>query len=65
MVDVKGYYTRWVDDPCASLWFQIFKEGCKLRMRQDWKPNQALSIKLMIKVLEDMDKCIVNVGRYI
>ena len=55
MVDSKGCYTRMADDPCASMWFQRFKEGCKNRMGQDWMPNQAMSVQLTLQVLQCME----------
>ena len=51
MVDTKGTYRRFTVNPCSSLWFQRFKEGCRSRMGTDWKPNQALPIVLIKRVL--------------
>jgi hypothetical protein len=31
----------------GSLWFQRFMLGCKKRMGQDWRPNQAISAELV------------------
>ena len=50
--DQDGRYQRLTTDPCAAFWFYRFLEGCKRRMGQDWRPNQALSLELMLAVLE-------------
>jgi hypothetical protein len=42
-------------DSCASFWFYRFLEGCKGRMGQDWRPNQAMSIDLLLKVLSETE----------
>jgi hypothetical protein len=47
-----GKYQRLSTDPCASFWFYRFLLGCKRRMGQDWRPNQALSLPLMLAVLD-------------
>ena len=60
MVDTKGHYRRMADDPCASMWFTRFKEGCKRRMGSDWNPNQALSIELILALLEYIEEQIVQ-----
>lgn len=44
-------YQRIGWDSCGLLWFQRFTLGCRKRMGQDWSPNQAISIKLMHKLL--------------
>ena len=36
-------YQRMSIDPCGSLWFQRFVTGCRRRMGQDWRPNQAIN----------------------
>lgn len=52
LADTKGVaYQRLAVDVCGSLWFQRFMLGCKRRMGQDWRPNQALGIKLLHRVL--------------
>ena len=51
LLDEGGRYKRLVDDPCASYWFKRFLKGCKRRMAQDWRANQALSIKLVLELL--------------
>ena len=49
--DSKGRYQRLGQDPCGSFWFYRFNIGLKNRMGQDWRPNRALSTKLLLKVL--------------
>jgi len=49
--DFKGNYQRLVTDACGSLFFKRFMEGLKKRMGQDWRPNIALSTKLIIELL--------------
>ncbi|KAI2504187.1 hypothetical protein MHU86_10301 [Fragilaria crotonensis] len=44
-------YQRIGRDACGSLWFQRFTLGCRKRMGQDWRPNQAISVKLMHELL--------------
>jgi hypothetical protein len=46
--DQKGRYLRFATDPCASMWFHRFLEGCRYRMGQEWRPNQAMSIPLLL-----------------
>jgi hypothetical protein len=53
LADNKGAgYQRLAIDPCGSLWFQRFMLGCSKRMGQDWRPNQAISIQIMHRLLE-------------
>ena len=47
-----GNYQRLARDPCGSLWFQRFMVGCSKRMGQDWRPNQAVSVRIMHHLLE-------------
>jgi hypothetical protein len=50
-------FRRVVNDPCTSLWFTRWAEGCKRRMGQDWRPNQAVDpelLKIMLKRIEAM-----------
>lgn len=52
IADDKGSsYQRIAQDPCGSLWFQRFMLGCKKRMGQDWRPNQAISVALVHELL--------------
>jgi hypothetical protein len=41
-----------VNDGCSSYWFSQFALGCKNRMGQDWRPNKATSTRLLLLVLE-------------
>ena len=47
LADEKGKYFRLAQDPCGSLWFHRFMEGCQRRMGQDWRPNKAIRVKIM------------------
>ena len=61
MADNKGAYSRLVaPDPCGSLWFQRFMEGCKRRMGQDSRPNRALSSELMTELLSSVERKAVS-----
>jgi hypothetical protein len=46
-------YTRFAEDPSASIWFARFIEECKRRMGQDSRPNRGISTDL-IKATFDM-----------
>eukprot|EP00980_Cylindrotheca_fusiformis_P008540 scaffold1809_cov107-Cylindrotheca_fusiformis.AAC.4 len=48
----KGYVRRFHFGRSASLWYQRFAAGCKARMGQDIRPNQALRTELWLKVFE-------------
>jgi len=50
--DQKGQYQRVGKEPSGSFWFSRFYQGCAKRMGQEWKPNRAMSIKLLLAVLE-------------
>jgi hypothetical protein len=50
--DQKGRYQRFSADPAASFWFYCFSDGCRIRMGQDWRPNQAMSQDLLHEVLK-------------
>jgi hypothetical protein len=50
--DQVGHYQRFSIDPCASFWFARFFQGCRFRMGQDWRPNQAMSMDLLLRMLE-------------
>lgn len=57
LADDKGTsYQRIALDPCGSLWFQRFLLGCKKRMGQDWRPNQAISVDLMQELLSGCER---------
>jgi hypothetical protein len=53
--DQKGRYQRFATDPCSSFWFYRFIEGARNRMGQDWRPNKAISIELLLLLLESAD----------
>lgn len=44
-------YQRIGRDACGSLWFSRFALGCRKRMGQDWRPNQAISVEMMHMLL--------------
>ena len=50
LVDDDGRYRRLVNDPCASMYFRRFLEGCSKRMGQDWRPNQALHLPFVLGI---------------
>ena len=53
IVDSDGKSYRFMaSDPMHSLWFQRFKRGCKDRMGQDWRPDQAVTPELMVPLLD-------------
>ena len=53
LADEKGQIERFVKDVSESYWFsQLFLVGCKRRMGHDWRPNQALSIPLLLELLK-------------
>jgi hypothetical protein len=53
--DEKGRYQRFSTDPCGSLWFHRFITGCRYRMGMDWRPNEAMSLDLMLVVLKQVE----------
>jgi hypothetical protein len=55
LCDDRGQAQRLSFDPCASVWFSRFFMGCKRRMGQDWRPNKAMGIHLILKVLRRID----------
>jgi hypothetical protein len=48
-------YRRISQDPCSALWFARFSEGCKKRMGQDWRPDQAVMSELMVELLRAVE----------
>ena len=57
LADDKGSsYQRIALDPCGSLWFQRFMLGCKKRMGQDWRPNQAISLEIVHDLLASCER---------
>jgi hypothetical protein len=53
--DGKLAYKRIDQDPCGSLWFSRFFEGCSKRMGQDWRPDQAIDPGLLKAMLRQME----------
>ena len=52
----KGVTQRVSQETTSSLWFCRFFNGCQRRMGQDWRPNQGLSIKLLIKLIQKVEE---------
>jgi hypothetical protein len=50
--DQKGGYQPFATDPCSLFWFYQFVEGARLWMGQDWRPNKAILVELLILILE-------------
>ena len=44
-------YQRIGRDACGSLWFSRFAMGCQKRMGQEWRPNQAISVEVLHRLL--------------
>jgi hypothetical protein len=55
MGDQQGKYQRFSTDPCSSFWFYRFIEGARNQMGQDWPPNKAIPIELLLLVLESAE----------
>lgn len=55
MVGEDGRSRRFTTDPTSSEWFSQFTQGCKRRMGQDWRPDQAMSSELMLSLMEEID----------
>jgi hypothetical protein len=53
--DQKGRYLRFATDPSSLFWFYCFIEGARTRMGQDWRPNKAISINLLLLLIESAD----------
>ncbi|KAI2503871.1 hypothetical protein MHU86_10596 [Fragilaria crotonensis] len=57
LTDAEGKsYQRIGRDACGSLWFARFTLGCRKRMGQDWRPNQAISIGLVHELLRKTEE---------
>ena len=54
--DFKGNYHRLVWDQAGSLFFKKFMEGLRARMGQVVKPNLALSIPLLLRVIRKAEE---------
>jgi hypothetical protein len=61
----KGRYQRFLVDPCGSLCFHRFVTGCRYRMGQDWRPNEAMSVKLILAALEESESRISDAPTYL
>lgn len=53
-------YQRVCSDPCASIWFGRFVTGCRRRMGQDWRPDEAVSPRLIKGLFRLLDDKIAN-----
>ena len=53
-------YQRICSDPCASIWFSRFITGCRRRMGQDWRPDEAVSPRLIKALFRALDEKIAN-----
>lgn len=60
MVDVKGHFQRFSTEAVGSDWFAMFSEGCKRRMGQVWRPNQAISVELLHALLAKIEEKVLN-----
>ena len=47
-------------DESSSLWFSRFVEGCRRRMGQDWRPDQALTPELLLVLLDLLEHKILG-----
>jgi hypothetical protein len=53
-------YQRVCSDPCASIWFGRFVTGCRRRMGQDWRPDEAISPRLVKALFRLLDNKIAS-----
>ena len=60
MADDRGRYQRFSTDASGSLWFKRFYQGCKYRMGQEWRSNQAFSVQLLLKLLHKTEVMITS-----
>ena len=60
MVGEDGKARRFSTGPTASEWFTQFSQGCKRRMGQDWRPDQAISTELMRALSEEVQNKIAR-----
>ena len=47
-------------DPCCSLWFQRFSEGCRKRMGQEWRPDKTISVCLVGELLAMVEQRVMD-----
>ena len=55
LADNKGKYQRLSKDKCGSLWFNRFMTGMSIRMGSTSKPNQAMTTKLMLMLVNNIE----------
>jgi hypothetical protein len=60
LVDTKGHFQRFATESVGSDWFAQFSEGCKRRMGQVWRPNQAISIELVHALLSKIEEKVLS-----
>ena len=60
MADQRGRYQRFSTGSTGSLWFKRFAQGCKCCMGQQWNPNQAFLVPLLLLLLDAIDERIEN-----
>lgn len=58
MSTLDGQYTRFVSDPCGSMWFSRFMEGMKARMGQITLSNKAFSDLLLKRLFMETERSI-------
>jgi hypothetical protein len=51
---------RLAEDPAASFWLMRFKTGCKRRMGQDWRPDEAITSRLMRALIKLLDRRVLR-----
>ena len=62
--DTAGNYQRFNKDPCGSLWFKKFIEGCHNRMGDESMTNRAFSIHLLKAIVHKTEeKLELQLGR--
>jgi hypothetical protein len=50
--DQEGKYQHFAMGSCSSFWFYHFVEGARNQMGQDWHPNKAIPVELLLLLLE-------------
>ena len=56
LTDQKGRYQRFSTDATGSLWFKRFVQGCRYRMGQEWNPNKAFSVPILLLLLDGIER---------
>ena len=54
--DNTGLYQQIGQDVCGFFWFSRFVKGCQNRMGAETRQNKALSVPLLLLVLEESEK---------